>query len=128
MEGLKQEISDLIKVRVASESRGVHGRLKPLVPGITQPHATPAPVGPRISGAELAKIGPVIDLIDDEVLKNQVRSYFSMTTKFQALGIITNERSEIYQKYPAIAIRIAEIATETERAIVAAARKSFDGR
>lgn len=126
MEGLKQEISDLIKLHIASEARGVHSHMKPLPhDGTMAPRATPGLSGPKISGAELAKIGPIIKEIDDPVIQNQVRGYFAMATKYQALGIITNERSEVCQRYPAIAARIAEIATETERGIIESSKKAL---
>jgi len=125
MEGLKQEIADLIKKRIAAESAGVHGNMKPIFPGTMPPRATPGLSGPKISGAELAKIGPIIKEIDDPVIQNQVRGYFSMATKYQALGVITNDRSEICQRFPAVAARIAEAATETERRIIESSKKAL---
>ena len=124
MEGLKQEIADLIKKHVAAEGRGVHGQ-RPLVSGSMPGPPTPGLEGAKITGEELAKIGKIIKEIDDTVVQNQVRSYFGMATKYQALGILTSERSEICQRYPAIVIRIAEAVTEDERAIAESMKKGF---
>ena len=125
MEGLKQEIVDLIKLNVAREMQGVHGRLTPVQPGTMAIPGGSGAQAKRLTGEELAKIGPIIDEIDNEVLRNQVRSYFSMTSKYQALGIITNERSEVCKRYPKLAIRIAEVATEIERVALEAAKRAF---
>ena len=125
MSELKKEIADLIKIKVAVEQRGLRGRLVPPANGTMPPPKTAASSGAKISGAELAIVGPVIDLIDDAVLRNTVRSYFSMTSKYQALGMITHERSEVFARYPAIAIRIAELATQKDLDVVEAQKKGF---
>jgi hypothetical protein len=122
---LKKEISDLIKTRIAAESRGVHGQPRPIASGTMPGASTPGLEGPKISGEELAKIGKVIALIDDPVVQNQVRGYFAIATKYQALGIITNDRSEVCQRYPAIAARIAEVATETELQIIESSKRAL---
>jgi hypothetical protein len=125
MEELKKEVANLIKTRIAAEGAGLHGNMKPIAPGTMPPHAISGLSGPKISGTELAKIGPIIAEIDDPVIQNQVRGYFAMATKFQALGIITSDRSEICRRYPAIAAKIAEVATEMERKIAESNKKSL---
>lgn len=74
--------------------------------------------GTFISGGDYAQAKGVIDSIPDETVKRRVNSFFKLTTKYSALKCAClDSSSELKKRYPEIARKLANVATETDRKI-----------
>jgi len=121
--GLSKARRDFIELKATQENLSVTGRAMSSKQ-MAGPR-TSAPKARMLSGAELATIHPVLEEIPDPVLRRKVTNSFSIYTKYQALRMLTDDSSEVMQKYPEKVARILEMATETDYAVASARIEVF---
>ena len=70
--------------------------------------------GALISGADLQRAAPLIDLIPDPTDRKSVHGMFGVFTKYQVLGMLTDPVGKWTQKYGEIMAQVADEATVVE--------------
>ena len=71
--------------------------------------------GASISAHEMTRLVEVLPKIKDEVLRNTVRSYFAITTKYQALNMLVAPTSRMMQEEPQVLSELLEAMTVLDR-------------
>lgn len=66
--------------------------------------------GTKITGPELTAVWPVIDKLDDDIMKNKLKGMFNAFPKYQVLGIIISEDSEFFKANSSEVLEIVEAA------------------
>ncbi len=65
------------------------------------------PTRQTVSGEDLQKMHVVMQDIPDDVLRKKTETAFQIAPKYEALKLMLSENSELMQKHPDIAKRIA---------------------
>lgn len=74
-----------------------------------------APQGAQVSAHELSAMNPILERIPDETLRRTVRSYFMITTKYQALNMLCAPHSVLRAQHPGLLNELINAATKTDR-------------
>lgn len=111
------QVHSYIQERVARESRTLSDHA-----GRGQ---TVTAEGAAITGTDLQRAAPKIDLIPDKADRKAVHGMFQAFTKYQVLGMLTHPSGKWMRKYGEIVEQIAAEATEVDQVIAPA---GSDGR